>query len=267
MKRIVLCSDGTGNKEGKNEGTNVFKVYNSIERHEKNRPQLGFYDNGVGTDKFKILKGLGGAFGFGFGKNVRDLYTFLAKNYDVGDEIYLFGFSRGAATVRAFAGFLNTCGLVKNGGKLDRETLDAKVGKAFDAYKNTRKSSEDANAFKKNEALHHPDHAPGGDIKIKFLGVWDTVSSLGFPKDLGFIIHVLEWGANKIIPHRFYDYDLNSSIQNAYHALAIDDERQTFYPMIWDESKSRGLPPERIALQIARDRVAAAPTDPYFPKG
>ncbi len=121
-KNIIICSDGTGNTAIKGRGTNVFKMFEAIDLngHRTNPaldPQIAFYDDGVGTETFLPLKLLGGAFGFGLAKNVRNLYTDLIRVYDPGDRIYLFGFSRGAFTVRTLAGLIAKCGL------LDRDKL------------------------------------------------------------------------------------------------------------------------------------------------
>ncbi|MDH5670119.1 MAG: DUF2235 domain-containing protein, partial [Nitrospira sp.] len=116
-KNIVLCSDGTGNTAIKARGTNVFKLYEAvdIQGHKFDpsvTPQVAFYDDGVGTSRLAPMKLIGGAFGYGFSKNVRDLYTELAHVYEPGDHIYLFGFSRGAYTVRALSGLIQYCGIV-----------------------------------------------------------------------------------------------------------------------------------------------------------
>ncbi len=117
-KNIILCSDGTGNQGGRGAGTNVYKTYNAIDIHDPDVEQVTFYDNGVGTNKNKYIRALTGAFGIGFKQNVEDLYEFLARNFDAADregrpdKIYIFGFSRGAATVRAFAGMIQECGLL-----------------------------------------------------------------------------------------------------------------------------------------------------------
>ena len=92
-KNIVLCSDGTGNKGGSGSDTNVFKMYNAVQVNDLpdgQRAQVVFYDNGVGTSKLKLKKALGVALGLGFRENVRDLYEFLGRNYEPGDDIYLF---------------------------------------------------------------------------------------------------------------------------------------------------------------------------------
>ena len=137
-KNIILCADGTGNKGGYTPSSNVYRIYNAININDN--PQIRFYDNGVGTEKNKYYRGLAGAFGLGFKSNVIDLYVYLSKNYKPGDQVYLFGFSRGAATVRAFTGFIATCGLI-DGRNLDKYELKNRVNDAFDAYKRLRRKS------------------------------------------------------------------------------------------------------------------------------
>jgi uncharacterized protein (DUF2235 family) len=117
VKNIVICSDGTGNTAIKGRGTNVFKLYEAVdlEGHKADPakvPQIAFYDDGVGTQRLKPLAVLGGAFGWGLSRNVKQLYASLARTYDPGDRIYLFGFSRGAFTVRTLAGLIANCGIV-----------------------------------------------------------------------------------------------------------------------------------------------------------
>ncbi len=110
-KNIILCSDGTGNKGIKGRGTNVFKLFESIDLYNSRKEQIVYYDDGVGTSKFKPLTILGGAFGLGLSRNVRQLYTELVRCYNPGDKIFLFGFSRGAYTVRVLAGFIDAVGI------------------------------------------------------------------------------------------------------------------------------------------------------------
>ncbi|MCK4586077.1 MAG: DUF2235 domain-containing protein [Gammaproteobacteria bacterium] len=128
-KNIIVCADGTGNKGGSTPDSNVYKIYKSINKCFSGKAkdgfeldeQIVFYDNGVGTEKNKYLRMLGGGIGFGFEDNVCDLYRFLARNYESGDRIYFFGFSRGASTVRACNGFISICGLAKGKGLRKRE--------------------------------------------------------------------------------------------------------------------------------------------------
>jgi len=246
-KNIILCADGTGNKGGVTPDSNVYKIYKAINKHAKGitsdgfkfDEQILFYDNGVGTEKNKYHRALGGGLGFGFEDNVCDLYKFLARNYEPGDRIYFFGFSRGASTVRACNGFISKCGLAK-GKRLRNSELDALVKEAFAAYKLHEKYSTQAKSIKKSDCFH-------SEVPIYFMGIWDTVVALGFPKrtdvtgpvSLG--INILSYVADKILdwkifwPHSFYYYRLTGNVLNAYQALAIDDERTAFWPFVWGE--------------------------------
>jgi hypothetical protein len=243
-KNIILCSDGTGNKGGYGKDTNVYKLYKSVDIHHPDYPQITYYDNGVGTQSNKYLRALTEAFGFGFQANVCDLYEFLVRNYEPGDAIYIFGFSRGAATVRALTGFLYACGLVNRyddqGQEKSSDSLRTDITEAVNAYEKIRINHQPADAFKANKALHDAQYVPEGVLPIKFIGVLDTVSALGFPRDwsitFDWIFGFLDKFFDHIFPHNFYDYELNVSIENAYQALAIDDERKTFRPMVWNES-------------------------------
>ena len=115
-KNIILLSDGTGNSAAKEFKTNVWRFYQSIDINPpktSNEPQqVVFYNDGVGTGEFKPLAYLGLALGLGLAKDVKDLYTFLCRNYSEGDNIFLIGFSRGAFTVRVLAGMILRCGLI-----------------------------------------------------------------------------------------------------------------------------------------------------------
>ena len=249
-KNIILCADGTGNKGGYTPSSNVYKIYNAINIHDEDNPQIRFYDNGVGTEKNKYYRGLAGAFGLGFKSNVIDLYVYLAKNYKPGDQVYLLGFSRGAATVRAFAGFIATCGLVK-GKNLDKYELKDRVNEAFDAYKKLRrkKLQTDKKKFLAEQEKILDKHKSHGIIPIRFIGVWDTVSSLGFPQKwdktaLGiFVLNAFFMAVDRlsewVFPHRFYNYELTDNVQYACQALAIDDERTSFWPMVWNEKSHK----------------------------
>ena len=124
-KNIVLLSDGTGNSAKAVNKTNVWRLYKALDLTEP--AQVAFYDDGVGTSAFKPLKMLGGAFGLGLSLNVCNLYEFLCQNYEPGARIYLFGFSRGAFTVRLLTDFIIKCGI------LDRskvaKSLEKKIGR------------------------------------------------------------------------------------------------------------------------------------------
>ena len=140
-KRIVLCSDGTGNTVMKGRGTNVFKLYEAVDLtgHKYTDPpstqQIGFYGDGIGTAQNKLVKTLSGIVGFGLSRNVRDLYIDLCRVYEPGDEIYLFGFSRGAHTVRVLAGFILECGVIKDAASLPDHDLEKLIKKGYRTYR------------------------------------------------------------------------------------------------------------------------------------
>ncbi len=264
-KNIILCSDGTGNKGGHGADTNVFRLFNAVDIHDTDanaidindtNKQITFYDDGVGTSKNKYLRAIQGAFGFGFETNVVDLYEFLARNYDTGDQIFLFGFSRGAATVRGFAGLIEACGLLDRGKCTDDNNVvqehifQERIDEARNAYrkhkgeKDGKTANTAADQFKGNMAVVDAEHAPHGNLKIRFIGVWDTVSALGFPQDWSWAFQWISTALDKFIdslfPHNFYNYQLNDNVEYVYHALAIDDERTTFHPKVWNEKDDNG---------------------------
>ncbi len=126
-RNLVVCSDGTGNRAGKARGTNVWKLYEALDRNSDGVEQMSFYDDGVGSADNIVSKVVGGAFGFGLARNVQQLYSWLARNYEPGDRIYLFGFSRGAFTVRCLAGMISSCGLLD-----PARVVDGPPGHAFE---------------------------------------------------------------------------------------------------------------------------------------
>ncbi len=244
-KNIIVCADGTGNKGGYSPDSNVYKVYKAVDKNFCGKAEDGsdigeqivFYDNGVGTEKNKYLRAMGGALGFGFGRNVCDLYKYIARNYVEGDHIYFFGFSRGASTVRACNGMINKCGLVKCEGLRNRE-LEALVNEAFEVYKDHKENPQRAENFRCSDKSH-------GAVKIHFLGVWDTVVALGFPKRtdvtgpvtlvMNALFIAFEEALDYVWPHSFYHYKLTDNVEYAYQALSIDDERTAFWPYVWQE--------------------------------
>jgi uncharacterized protein (DUF2235 family) len=215
-KNIVVFSDGTGQKGGVKYNTNVYKLFNMVE--DRTKRQVAFYDPGCGTDMRFVT---GNLFGKGFNRNIMDCYNFIFQNFEADDEIYLFGFSRGAATVRSLSGFISLFGILPK----CRQDL---VKQAFRIYqiKNNEQKTEQAKAFiSRNSTMH---------CKIKFVGVWDTVAALGFP------VKAISALLDRFMPHLFHSYDLSKDVQYARHALAIDDERVTFHPLLWDKLNDDG---------------------------
>ena len=203
-KKIVVCCDGTSNEYGA-DNTNVVGVFEAMVRDEH---QIGFYDPGVGTfdplGRFigkRVGKLLGDAFGWGLQQNIEDAYEYLMNRYEPEDELYLFGFSRGAFTVRSLAGMLHKCGLLQKGSK--------NLIPYASAMYNARNNDVIATGFK--NTFCQP-------CKPFFIGVWDTVASLGY-----------------FFGRRFFDATLHRDTRYGYHAISIDEQRKKFLPSIWDE--------------------------------
>ena len=206
-KNIVVFSDGTGQKGGTGNNTNVYKTFNLI--LDRSPQQVSFYDQGIGTGFRKFT---GNVLGRGFAKNVRECYEFIFENYQAGDQIFLFGFSRGAATVRSLTGFIHLFGILP---KSRRSLID----EAWKIYK----ISNPARREKAAEKFLAANHTMW--VRVQFLGVWDTVAALGFPETR--LDKLLNW----IVPHGFHNFKLSGSVVNACHALAIDDIRKSFHPI------------------------------------
>jgi hypothetical protein len=237
-KNIVLCSDGTGATAVKARGTNVFKLYEAVDRTE----QVAVYDDGVGAQRLRLLRMATGAFGIGLKRNVRQLYVELAKVYEPGDRIFLFGFSRGAFTVRMLAGLIVACGILdKRKRKFhDEEDFESAAKKAVDAYRSTyriwwkdlfggdgaAKGKAKCDAFRRKYSVDDPAAA----TPVHFIGVWDTVDAYGIPGDT-----LATFWDKTIYPFRFDSQRLSPQIAHAAHALAIDDSRRTFHPTMWED--------------------------------
>lgn len=245
-KNIVLCSDGTGNTAIKARGTNVFKLYEAvdIQGHKYNpilKPQVAFYDDGVGTSHLAPVKLIGEAFGYGFSKNVRDLYTELVHVYEPGDHIYLFGFSRGAYTVRALSGLIQCCGIV-NIKNISETSLKERVKQCWEdfrkkAFKSVSDSERHSNQATDDSSARCREPYEAYEASIEFVGVWDTVGAIGTP------FEELRDLFNRIYPMRFSELTPSSRIKRACHALSIDDDRRTFRPELWNE---KGIPAGQV---------------------
>ena len=214
MASIVVCADGTWNRPEedieKDQPTNVLKLARAVKPNPPGRSQHVFYDWGLGSYHDHVVAG---ATGRGIHKNIVDGYRYIVQNYTPNDRIYLFGFSRGAYTVRALCGLIYNCGIVKR----PHARL---IEQAWRIYK--RKSSP-----------YHPDGAKAVAFRtahsyrsrrVEFVGVWDTVGALGIPFSvLGFLNGEDE----------FYDTKMGPNVRVARHALAIDERREDFAPTLW----------------------------------
>lgn len=227
-RRLVLLFDGTWNKAKTN--TNVERFRQLVaNRDAAGVEQLSHYVKGVGVAPgFAHL--LGGAFGWGLSENVKQGYQWLSQTWTTDDEIWLFGFSRGAYTARSLGGLIRKCGILlpDAAGKVTDTAIDA----AYALYRN---------------ALHpdHPDmlefratHAR--ETSIRFIGVWDTVGALGIP-------YVASWLPFARSKYAFHDTELSKIVQYAYQALALDERRLDFAPTKWTRPAASLAPGESAA--------------------
>lgn len=235
-KRLVVCCDGTWNEPDQEvddnpadetEPTNVLKTVRGIAPVDCNgTPQVVYYDSGVGTQN-SVDKFIGGGLGVGLSENIQQAYRFIANNYHEGDELFLFGFSRGAYTVRSLAGFIESAGLL-NKAHLRR------VPEAYALYRLPPGESPDPLAQRRLEQLEPKPRR----IPIKFIGVWDTVGALGAPTPILGRLTRRKVG--------FHNTQLGNEVQNAYHALAIDERRRPFQPNLWTGKPADGQTIEQV---------------------
>ncbi len=214
MANIVICADGTWNRPEedieKDFPTNVLKLARAVKPSADGVKQHVFYDWGLGSYHNSVSAG---ATGRGIHKNILDGYRYIVQNYDPDDHIYLFGFSRGAYTVRALSGLINNCGILKR--------ADANlISQAWKIYKSPS-SKNQPNAEAATFFLENHCHT---SRKVHFVGVWDTVGALGIPFSLMGLLDRHD---------EFYDTKMGSNVSIARHALAIDEKREDFEPTVW----------------------------------
>lgn len=212
VKNIVVFSDGTNKEGGEGYNTNVYKLFNMIE--DRTDKQVVFYDRGLGTDWRRIS---GNVVGRGISKNIIECYEFIFDQYQAGDRIFLFGFSRGATTVRSLSGFIHLFGILPK----SRPELIERAYRVYQVRNRAKRERRAAEFVNK----HHTMWA-----RIAFLGAWDTVAALGISsKKLDVLVDKVPWWR-----HKFHDLRLSDSVEHARHALALDDERRLFHPILWD---------------------------------
>lgn len=251
MKNLIVCCDGTGNEIGENI-SNVLKLYRVLRKTDKTDPrQIAFYDPGVGTlarpnpwTKLKqdTVTVLGLATGYGLDDNVLKAYRFLINNYEEGDDIFLFGFSRGAYTVRVLAGLIHKVGLLapQQCNLADAALTAYKQANSTIVERDEQKGPDNTSVDTEDERQAPPAARddPASQFArivstrwptIKFLGVWDTVASVIVPR-----------------PDRFYAFSLqklsftqvNPSVKVFRHAIAIDERRRMLRLEPWKETQT-----------------------------
>jgi len=232
MKRLVLCCDGTWGRAdqafvGQPCPTNVVRLgYRVAKRDARGVPQIVYYDQGVGTGNV-LDRYTGALFGLGLDVHLFEAYRFLVANYEPGDEIYIFGFSRGAFTARSIAGMIRKCGILR------RESVQDYT-QAISLYR----SAEHPNAEGPCHFRTRTSVMGVGPIPVRCVGVWDTVGALGIP--------LRGWERLTAARYQFHDTELSGSIEHGYHALAIDERREPFEPTVWAWKPKPGQTVEQV---------------------
>lgn len=275
-RRIVIFADGTGNSFAAQE-SNIWRLYSALDKAEQpgDALQIAYYIPGVGTSANRILRAIDGATGIGVPSNVRKLYRFLSWNWHEGDEVFLFGFSRGAFTVRALAGMVRYQGLMPR--EIDgRRVTDAEMkrnsARAWEAYRrdtaplwkkglkmapwiaavrwlrdglvSARRrlfgQKTHAEILKERPAILRPDlgaETPkgqeGGKVRIRYMGLFDTVEAYGFPFE-----GLRKFWSWWLWPITFRNRVCSRIVDRADQVLALDDERMTFHPIQFDQSEA-----------------------------
>ncbi|MBR0794271.1 DUF2235 domain-containing protein [Bradyrhizobium jicamae] len=244
-KDIVISCDGTGNEIGANI-SNVLKLFRVTEKNDRQRvyyhPGLGTIglQNTWGRIKQEVRGLLGLAFGAGLDEDTLGAYRFLCRTWEPGDRVWMFGFSRGAYTVRVLAAFVHVMGL------LPVDQLDL-AGYAFSTYK---KASADAqkpdgsfDAAPLKEAWHFSQVAGGRNIDIEFVGVWDTVASIIVPRQDNFLFDLQTLLFTRT----------NSSVKHFRQAISIDERRRMFRLNRWVQPQKYRSNPFDPSTEVEQD--------------
>ena len=271
MKRLIVCCDGTwkDSQSDLNDGklpipTNVTRISQAIKSLDSDGiQQVVFYQAGIGSQGGILNRLIGGATAQGLSENIRSGYSFLANNYSEGDEIFFFGFSRGAFTARSIAGLIDGVGLLTKDGL----PYLAEVFRDWENRKNpTYQPANPDLPFPNKPSVSDPrykklllkNHLSKLDVVIKVVGVWDTVGSLGIPR-IGWVeklpIQTLRG------EYRFYDTRLNDHILNAFQALALDEERAAFSPALWERPPGNSTNLRQVWFPGAHSNVGGGKPD------
>jgi uncharacterized protein (DUF2235 family) len=230
MKRLIVCCDGTWQRPDQNwfgthSPTNVVRLGGHIAKAGAGCPQVVWYDQGVGTGNLADMIG-GGITGSGLDQNIIEAYRFLVANYVPGDDLFLFGFSRGAYTVRSLAGMIRKCGIIR------RDKL-RNYAKAMELYRDAQHPDDPGpKSFRADFSVTGTEAIP-----IKLIGVWDTVGALGIP----FVLPQLTRKR-----YQFHNTELSKTVEHAYQALAVDERRKPFAPTLWTPIAKPGQKLEQV---------------------
>ncbi|KAK2471090.1 hypothetical protein H9L39_17321 [Fusarium oxysporum f. sp. albedinis] len=232
-KRIILCSDGTwlasdtgGNAMPSNIARLARAVANSGLDDKGNLvKQIVSYRSGLGSGDLPFQKAIYGSFGWGLNIDVAQIYDFISNNYEPGDELFFFGFSRGAFTVRSVAGLVCDVGVLS-------AVHMSRFAEMWSAYR----SNTSGEPFRKSSwYLDNKEELGLTDVRVRVVGVWDTVGALGIPE-----WPVVDWATKVGLPinkqYAFHNTNVSKNIDYAFQALAIDEKRLTFPPTLWHKS-------------------------------
>jgi uncharacterized protein (DUF2235 family) len=224
-RKIVICFDGTWNDPGSN--TNVRKMFEACD--PKARDCIPFYYDGVGSEGSKLRRAVDGAFGEGVVERMQRAYADLIREYRPGDEVYIFGFSRGAYTARCFANMITEFGVPTRFPEAFRVDAVKLTEEIFSAYRDVAHREERKAALK--------DYCLAG-ATVNMLGVWDTVAAMGWGAVDGGVDH----------HYSFLNPELTRGIRHACHALAADERRREFSPLLFDNRRqpARDLTLEQV---------------------
>ncbi|KAK7225341.1 hypothetical protein V2G26_013344 [Clonostachys chloroleuca] len=224
-KRIILCADGTWQASdigSKSLPSNVAKLARAISNNGLDDQgnlvkQIVSYHSGLGSGDLPFQKLLYGTFGWGLDVDVCQIYDFISNNYEAGDELFFFGWSRGAFTVRSVAALVCEIGVLS-------AVNMSRFAEMWEAYR----ANTGGQPFRESKwYLDNKDELGLTNVKVKVVGVWDTVGALGIPE-----WPVVKW-ARKIglrinSQYAFHDTKLSTNVEYAFQALALDERRLTF---------------------------------------
>lgn len=231
-KKLIICADGTWNNpvqqdRGKYRPSNVVKMASGLApRDSEGNDQIIYYEPGIGTEGI-VDSWLSGFTGLGLSRTVKAAYMFLVNNYEPGDLVYCFGFSRGAFIVRSL------CGLVTKVGLLKKQYV-FRYDDAYDLYRRKDLETESPEIAEFRQGRVQPDHMddPYHASVVYFIGVWDTVGALGIP-----VTGAIDQLALRAFS--FHDVKLSPFLPYAYHALAIDERREAYSPTLWKRATTQ----------------------------
>ena len=243
MKSLVICCDGTWKSSDDRHVSNIERIARTVATADAwNNPQLTYYTNGVGTGVTWFERAVGGAFGWGLDRALLGAYRFLALNYEPGDEVYVFGFSRGAYTARSLVGMISYLGLLT-----PEAVADGWLRDAIEAYR-ARPEGSLPEVLHGTRVARYRGAVHRSQPRIAFLGVFDTVGALGVP------------GIARR-RYAFHDVRLGGIVDCARHALAIDERRRVFAPSVWEAGEETDVDVCQVWFEGAHSDIGGGYAD------